>query len=303
MDTSNIGVIFDYLPRLLQGALLTLAVAVTSFIFSFIIGMIGAQMRLSRFAFIRWIASAYSSILRGVPELVWMLLLFFDYLPRLLQGALLTLAVAVTSFIFSFIIGMIGAQMRLSRFAFIRWIASAYSSILRGVPELVWMLLLFFGIQMWLNQWTDYLGWGLLEIDPFTAGVLVLSLIYGAYFTETIRGAIMAIPVGQMEAGMAYGMNAWQIFRRITFPLMMRFALPGIRNNWLALSKATAVVSIIGLEDVVRIANQAGAAEHQSLLFNLCAAAVFLLITIASLYLFKYWDGTYRKGIVEVRYE
>ena len=227
----------------------------------------------------------------------------FDYLPRLLQGALLTLAVAVTSFIFSFIIGMIGAQMRLSRFAFIRWIASAYSSILRGVPELVWMLLLFFGIQMWLNQWTDYLCWGLLEIDPFTAGVLVLSLIYGAYFTETIRGAIMAIPVGQMEAGMAYGMNAWQIFRRITFPLMMRFALPGIRNNWLALSKATAVVSIIGLEDVVRIANQAGAAEHQSLLFNLCAAAVFLLITIASLYLFKYWDGTYRKGIVEVRYE
>lgn len=149
----------------------------------------------------------------------------------------------------------------------------------------------------------QYLGFGLIEINPFTAGVLVLSLIYGAYFTETIRGAIMAIPPGQMEAGMAYGMSDWQILRRITFPLMMRFALPGIRNNWLALSKATAVVSIIGLEDVVRIANQAGAAEHQSLLFNLCAAVAFLLITIASLYLFKYLDRTYRKGIVEVRYE
>jgi len=227
----------------------------------------------------------------------------FEYLPRLFQGALLTLAVAATSFFFSFAIGMIGAQMRLSRFAWVRAIASAYSSILRGVPELVWMLLLFFGIQMWLNQWTEYLGFGLIEINPFTAGVLVLSLIYGAYFTETIRGAIMAIPPGQMEAGMAYGMSDWQILRRITFPLMMRFALPGIRNNWLALSKATAVVSIIGLEDVVRIANQAGAAEHQSLLFNLCAAVAFLLITIASLYLFKYLDRTYRKGIVEVRYE
>lgn len=227
----------------------------------------------------------------------------FEYLPRLLQGALLTLAVAATSFFFSFVIGMIGAQMRLSRFAWVRAIASAYSSILRGVPELVWMLLLFFGIQMWLNQWTEYLGFGLIEINPFTAGVLVLSLIYGAYFTETIRGAIMAIPPGQMEAGMAYGMSDWQILRRITFPLMMRFALPGIRNNWLALSKATAVVSIIGLEDVVRIANQAGAAEHQSLLFNLCATVAFLLITIASLYLFKYLDRTYRKGIVEVRYE
>ena len=227
----------------------------------------------------------------------------FEYLPRLFQGALLTLAVAATSFFFSFVIGMIGAQMRLSRFAWVRAIASAYSSILRGVPELVWMLLLFFGIQMWLNQWTEYLGFGLIEINPFTAGVLVLSLIYGAYFTETIRGAIMAIPPGQMEAGMAYGMSDWQILRRITFPLMMRFALPGIRNNWLALSKATAVVSIIGLEDVVRIANQAGAAEHQSLLFNLCAAVAFLLITIASLYFFKYLDRTYRKGIVEVRYE
>ena len=194
----------------------------------------------------------------------------FEYLPRLFQGALLTLAVAATSFFFSFVIGMIGAQMRLSRFAWVRAIASAYSSILRGVPELVWMLLLFFGIQMWLNQWTEYLGFGLIEINPFTAGVLVLSLIYGAYFTETIRGAIMAIPPGQMEAGMAYGMSDWQILRRITFPLMMRFALPGIRNNWLALSKATAVVSIIGLEDVVRIANQAGAAEHQSLLL-ICA--------------------------------
>ena len=226
-----------------------------------------------------------------------------EYLPRLLQGALLTLAVAVTSFIFSFLIGLVGAQMRLSRYAPIRWFSSAYSAILRGVPELVWMLLLFFGIQMWLNQWTDYLGLGLLEIDPFTAGVLVLSLIYGAYFTETMRGAILAIPHGQMEAGMAYGMSPFQILRRITFPLMMRFALPGIKNNWLALSKATAVVSIIGLEDVVRIANQAGAAEHQSLLFNLCSAAVFLLITMGSLSLFKYLDKAYRKGIVEVRYE
>ena len=226
-----------------------------------------------------------------------------QYLPRLLQGAMLTMAVAVMSFVFSFFIGLIGAQMRMSRFAWVRAIATAYSAVLRGVPELVWMLLLFFGIQMWLNQWTEYLGFGFVEIDPFTAGVLVLSLIYGAYFTETMRGAIMAIPAGQMEAGSAYGMNAWQIFIRITFPLMMRFALPGIKNNWLALSKATAVLSIIGLEDVVRIANQAGAAEHQSLLFNLCSAVVFLLITSASLMLFKYLDKTYRKGIVEVRYE
>lgn len=227
----------------------------------------------------------------------------WQYVPRLFEGALVTLAVAVISFVSSFFIGLVGAQMRLSRVPLIRWLAGVYSAVLRAVPELVWMLLLFFGIQMWLNQWTEYLGVGLIQIEPFTAGVLVLSLIYGAYFTETMRGAIMAIPPGQMEAGVAYGMSSLQVLRRITFPLMMRFALPGIQNNWLALSKATAVVSLIGLEDVVRIAQQAGAKEHQSLLFNLCSAAIFLVITLGSVYLFRYFDRVYRKGIVEVRYE
>lgn len=233
----------------------------------------------------------------NTSSIVW------QYVPRLLEGALVTLAVAVISFICSFFIGLVGAQMRLSNIAVVRWVAGIYSAVLRAVPELVWMLLLFFGIQMWLNQWTEYLGLGVLQIEPFSAGVLVLSLIYGAYFTETMRGAIMAIPPGQMEAGVAYGMSSMQVLRRITFPLMMRFALPGIQNNWLALSKATAVVSLIGLEDVVRIAQQAGAKEHQSLLFNLCSAAVFLVITLGSVYLFRYLDRMYRKGIVEVRYE
>ena len=226
-----------------------------------------------------------------------------QYLPRLLYGAFLTLMVAVISFVLSFIVGMVMAQMRLSRLAWVRWLASAYSSILRGVPELVWMLLLFYGIQMWLNQWIEFFGYGQIDINPFTAGVLVLTLIYGAYFTETIRGAIMAIPSGQLEAGIAYGMNKWQVFKRITFPLMMRFALPGIQNNWLALSKATAVVSIIGLEDVVRVAQQAGIVEHRSLLFNFLSAVVFLFLTLGSIALFRYLDRTYRKGIVEVRYE
>ena len=233
----------------------------------------------------------------NTSSIVW------QYVPRLLEGALVTLAVAVISFICSFFIGLVGAQMRLSNIPVVRWVAGIYSAVLRAVPGLVWMLLLFFGIQMWLNQWTEYLGLGVLQIEPFSAGVLVLSLIYGAYFTETMRGAIMAIPPGQMEAGVAYGMSSMQVLRRITFPLMMRFALPGIQNNWLALSKATAVVSLIGLEDVVRIAQQAGAKEHQSLLFNLCSAAVFLVITLGSVYLFRYLDRMYRKGIVEVRYE
>ena len=221
----------------------------------------------------------------------------FEYLPRLFQGALLTLAVAATSFFFSFVIGMIGAQMRLSRFAWVRAIASAYSSILRGVPELVWMLLLFFGIQMWLNQWTEYLGFGLIEINPFTAGVLVLSLIYGAYFTETIRGAIMAIPPGQMEAGMAYGMSSFQVFFRVLVPQMIRLAIPGFTNNWLVLTKATALISVVGLQDMMFKAKQAADATREPFTFFLAVAAMYLVLTSVSLLALRQLEKRYSVGV------
>ncbi|MBZ4275396.1 ABC transporter permease subunit, partial [Mycobacterium tuberculosis] len=83
---------------------------------------------------------------------------------------------------------------------------------------------------IWLNMATDALGWDQIDIDPFLAGVLVLGFIYGAYFTETFRGAFLSVPRGQLEAGSAYGMTNWQVFTRIMFPQMMRFALPGIGN-------------------------------------------------------------------------
>ena len=100
----------------------------------------------------------------------------------------------------------------------------------------------------------------MIEISPLMAGILTLSFIYGAYFTETFRGAMLAVPYGQIEAANAYGMSPMLVLRRITFPLMMRFALPGIRNNWLVLTKATALVSIIGLDDMTRLPDKRMAA-------------------------------------------
>jgi ABC-type arginine transport system permease subunit len=109
----------------------------------------------------------------------------------------------------------------------------------------------------------------MIELNAFAAGVLTIGFIFGAYFTETFRGAFQAVPAGQMEAGRAYGMSGWQVFWRILFPQMLRYALPGMGNNWLVLLKSTAIVSMIGLSDMTWLADQAGRSTHQPFTFYL----------------------------------
>ncbi|ETF01153.1 histidine/lysine/arginine/ornithine ABC transporter permease HisQ [Advenella kashmirensis W13003] len=221
-----------------------------------------------------------------------------QYLPRILQGAVLTLEIAVLSLVISILIGLVGANMRLSRNRLLARLGQLYSSVVRGVPDLIWMLMVYYSAQIGLNALTEAWDLDYFEISPFAAGVLTLSFIFGAYFTETFRGAIMAIPYGQIEAGQAYGMRGLQVMRRITFPLMMRYALPSVRNNWLVLTKATALVSIIGLDDMTRIAQQAGSATHLPFVFNTISALLFLLLTTVSLYVFRFLDRHYQRGFV-----
>lgn len=224
-------------------------------------------------------------------EILW------QYLPRILNGAVLTIQIAVASLIFAILVGLLGALMRLSKSKLLAGIATAYSTIVRGVPDLIWMLMVYYSAQLGINALTDALGWSSFEISPFFAGVFTLSFIFGAYFTETFRGAILAVPYGQIEAGHAYGLSAFQVLSRITFPLMMRYALPGVRNNWLVLTKATALVSIIGLDDMTRVAQQAGSSTHYSFAFNMVSACLYLLITFVSLKAFVYLDKRYQRGV------
>ena len=130
-------------------------------------------------------------------------------------------------------------------------IASSYTTVIRGVPDLVVMLLVFYGGTIGINHLLEMSGSkATLDINPFVAGVLTLGFIYGAYMTETFRGAILSIPKGQMEAAWAFGMGRTQTFLRITAPQMVRYALPGFTNNWLVLIKSTALVSLIGLKEM-----------------------------------------------------
>ena len=145
------------------------------------------------------------------------------------------------------------------------------------------MLLIFFGGQMLVNQVVEGLGYDTyVEVSPFTAGVATIGFIYGAYMTETFRGAILAVPVGQLEAGQAFGMSAFQVFWRILLPQTIRHALPGFGNNWLVLLKTTALLSVLGLDDLLRKASLAAGATREPFTFYLAAALVYLLLTSVS---------------------
>ncbi|MCZ2958488.1 histidine ABC transporter permease HisQ [Acinetobacter baumannii] len=225
---------------------------------------------------------------------------FSGYGPLLLSGTWMTIQLALLSLLLSVIIGLIGASSKLSNIKALRYIATAYTTLIRSVPDLVIMLLLFYSLQLGLNQITEALQMDQIDINPFVAGVITLAFIYGAYFTETFRGAFQSVPRGQIEAAMAYGMTPWQVFHRVLFPQMMRFALPGIGNNWQVLIKATALVSIIGLTDIVKITQDAGRSTMQLFFFSIVAAAIYLAITAVSnlilIWLERHYSAGVRKG-------
>ena len=217
--------------------------------------------------------------------------------PLLMQGTWMTIKLAALSLLLSILLGLLGASAKLSPVKLLRIPAQLYTTLIRGVPDLVLMLLIFYSLQGWLSSLTEAMDWPYMEIDPFVAGVITLGFIYGAYFTETFRGAILSVPRGQQEAAACFGLNRWQRFRFVVFPQMMRFALPSLGNNWLVLLKATALVSIIGLSDLVKVAQEAGKSTFNMLDFLLLAGALYLLITSASNYVLRVLERRYNQGV------
>ncbi|WP_419902683.1 ABC transporter permease [Kiloniella sp.] len=247
----------------------------------------------------------------------------------LVSGASITVSIAIASLVIACLLGMISALAKLSDNRVARAVSTIYTTLIRGVPDLVLMLLIFFGGQIFVNNLPEnllnltawfgdlpgikgtivdngealkasaqpYLDWGYIDINPFIAGVITVGFIFGAYMGETFRGAILAVDRGMLEAGTAYGMTKFQITRRILFPQMVRHALPGFGNNWLVLMKATAIVSIIGLDDMVRKAGLAAGATRQPFKFYLTAAVAFLIFTTVSIWLQKMAEKKYSVGV------
>ncbi|MFC0280010.1 ABC transporter permease [Falsigemmobacter intermedius] len=222
------------------------------------------------------------------------------YRDMLLSGMFTTLTLALSALALALCLGLLVALARQSGGHIARTLAGTYATVMRGTPDIAMMLLLYFSLQIWLNMATDALGIGQIEISPFGAGAIVLGVIYGAYFSETFRGAFMAVPKGQIEAGLAYGLTRAACFRHILFPQMMRFALPGMANNWLVMVKATAVVSLVGLPDITRAAINAGKGSGQVMFYLLICAGFYLIVTALSTLLIAWLNRRYSVGVREV---
>ncbi|SJL82590.1 ABC transporter permease [Vibrio palustris] len=222
--------------------------------------------------------------------------MFYGYGGIIWQGTLVTIQLSLLSMLVAFVLGLIAAIAKLFGSKILVWFADIYTTIIRGIPDLVLMLVIFFGLQIGLNHVTEYFGMAQINIDPFSAGVITIGFIYGAYFTETFRGAFLTVSKGQIEAGTAYGFTPRQVFQKIIFPQMMRFALPGLSNNWLITMKATALVSIIGLQDVVKVSQDAGKGTYQFFYFTVIAGAIYLAFTTLSNIVFWWLGRVYSTG-------
>ncbi len=202
---------------------------------------------------------------------------------QLLWGALITLEVAVYAVLFGLVMGLLAAGGKLSRSWVLRGAAETYTILIRGIPELLIVMLVYFGGSRAVQWLLSHLGVdGAVEISKTGAGAFALGLIFGAFASEVFRGAYLAVPKGQIEAALACGMSRGQVFRRVRFPQMLRIALPGLGNLWMVTLKDTSLVSVIALDELQREATVAGEASGQPFPLILAALVLYLLLTLVS---------------------
>ncbi|MBI1208390.1 MAG: ABC transporter permease subunit [Azospirillum sp.] len=217
---------------------------------------------------------------------------------QLVAGLSMTVRLAVVAFATGMALGMVGAWAKLSRSRALRVTADLYTTFVRGVPEILIVLLLFYGGASALRQLMEAFGHtGPVEINAFIAGFLALGFVNGAYSTEVFRGAILAVPKGQIEAAHAIGMSGPLVFRRVLFPQMMRYALPGLGNLWLIMLKDTALVSVIGLSDLLRAGYIAAGSTRKPFTFYIAVAVLFLVLTVVSMIAFYVIERRVSRGV------
>lgn len=203
---------------------------------------------------------------------------------EMLRGAVMTMAVAVCSYLLGVVIGVFFASLKLSQFLVLRYVADVYTTVIRGIPELLVIYLVFFGggslLRSVASGMFGYDGY----IDPplFITGMACIGLSAGAYITEVIRGAVLAVPTGQIEAAKAIGMSASKRFWRILVPQVSRYALPGLGNVWQLTLKETSLISVIGLVEIMRSAAVASGSTKEPFTFYLIAAVLYLGLTSIS---------------------
>lgn len=215
---------------------------------------------------------------------------------NLLRGAVASLQIAGGAFALGLVIGTMGALGKLNGGPVTRDLLAVYTTVVRAVPELILILLIYYAGTDLLNQALRAMGQRPVEISGVVAGIVVLGVVQGAYATEVLRGAIQAVPRGQIEAARAFGMGPVQVFRRITLPAMLPMALPGLSNLWLIATKDTALLAVVGFAELTLQTRQAAASTRAYFTFFLAAGAIYLLMTLVSARVFGWIEARYRRG-------
>lgn len=217
---------------------------------------------------------------------------------EILRGTGVTVAVATLSFVIGLIFGGLAAAAKLSGISILRLAAGTYTTVVRGVPALLVIWLFFFGgsgLVTWLAGLFGY--GGRIELSAFAVGVAAVAVVSGAYAAEVIRGAVQAVPRGQIEAARALGMQRGLILRRIVGPVALRYALPGLGNVWQLTIKDTALVSVTALAELMRMAFVASGATRQPFVFYVTAAVIYMAITTLSATAFRLAERRAERGV------
>ena len=216
--------------------------------------------------------------------------------PALLEGTWMTVRLSLASLALGLLLGLLGASAKVSPRWYLRGLGGFYTSVVRGVPETLWVLVAYFGTVSTLNWIGSHFGHPQLSFSPFVAGTLALGLCFGAYATEVFRGALLSIPPGQKEAGQARGLSPLRLFWRITLPQLWRVALPGLGNLYLILLKDTALVSLITLNELMRQARVAGQATREPFTFLFAAALIYLALTVVIMAALHWFERRANRG-------
>lgn len=216
---------------------------------------------------------------------------------ELLAGALVTISIALATLPFGLALGLAIAVAKRSRSWTLRTIATLYTTIFRGVPELLTLYIIYFGVQVLAQRlWTAMGLSGNFDMSPFLAGMVALGVVLAAFSAEVWLGALNAIQKGQREAAAALGLTKWQAFRLVVFPQLMRVALPGLGNNWMVLLKETSLVSVITLQDTMFIATRANVVTKEPFLFFGVAALIYLFFSVISTWGFDRLENRANRG-------
>jgi polar amino acid transport system permease protein len=216
---------------------------------------------------------------------------------ELLRGAVVTIYIAILAFTFGIALGLLGAMAKLYGGPVSRLVANFYTTVIRSIPELVLILFLFFAGTRGISTLGELVGYGPVNVNGTVAAIVVLGFVQGAYATEVIRGAIQAIPTGQLEAAKAYGMSPMQTFNRIIFPAMLPNAIPGLANLWLVVIKDTALIMVTGASaELAQATKNAAGFTKRYFLFYFLSLFIYLAMTLVSNYFLQRLERHVRRG-------